>query len=518
VDVVARGCLEAGLRTSQGTPVYFDYLPQIEINALVGDRPDFVPLIPPGARVQGGETYVDKADADFAINSGASELIFYLIKEDFASPRKATVTLSEKPTEQHKIDIMVEQSPGQGYARVRIVSETYLPFKLQPLQLDWRQMDVINADRETLLEQLDSHSHHAYPDAGAIPGHAIHWHPRHRAGDLCAMLRAYLARDLFRQRQVDPEALEALSRLRERVARPCSPAYEAVKLGLHVDEGESRRCLDSHGKMPPSLPSLSIPAEADVLVDQATEKAATEFNTLVETFGDTVDGVQLGHLVGLATWCFWRCPDRFVDQLLDVYEGKRPLPINPVLLVEGLGRAVHWPDHVDRFILLIDRRLRDESKLRHAEYAALGRVLGGVDAAADRVPLASARRILQATCELVEEENNEKRVSAYKKKFKFALLMLAVLLRVRRRKPEFLTPGKSRAADTLVVLLDQAIARCMSFANRYEAEARRRSASSREAYNAAKRLRRNAEVADELRRFIHMEGQDPNIIIKIEAL
>lgn len=518
VDVVARGCLEAGIRRSRGIPGYFDYLPQIEINALVGDDPAFVPLIPPGARVPGGATYTDKAYGDFAINPGASELIFYLLKEDFANPRKATVTLSEKPTNRHKIDVVVEQSPGQGYARVRIISDTYLPFKLQPVELDWRRMEVVDADREALLAQLGSHSRHAYPDAGTIPGHAIHWHPRHRAGDLCAMLRAYLAADLVRDSRVIPEALEALSTLRERVSRPCSPAYEATKLGLEIEEAESRRCLSSHGELPPTLPGLSIPEEANSLVERAAEKAATEFDVLVQVFGKAVDGAQLNHAVGMATWCFWQCPDRLVDRLLDVYESSHPLPINQVLLVEGLGRTIRRLDHVDRFVSLVDQRLSDQGKLRHAEYAALGRILGGIDAAADCVPQASALRILQATCELVEEENNETRARAYKKKFKFALLMLAVLLRLRRREPEFLAPSKSRTADTLIALLDQAIARCNSFASRYEAEARRRSGNAKEAYNAARRLRRNAGVADELRRFIYMEGQDPNIIVKIEDL
>jgi hypothetical protein len=35
--LVARGCLAAAFRNQAGTPVYYDFLPQLEINALVND-------------------------------------------------------------------------------------------------------------------------------------------------------------------------------------------------------------------------------------------------------------------------------------------------------------------------------------------------------------------------------------------------------------------------------------------------------------------------------------------------
>ena len=104
-QAVARGCLEANERLRRGDPAYYDFLPQLEINALVNGAPDFVSLIPKGMKLKGDEVYRRRAPGRFAVGAGASVLTFYLIKEDFEHPRKGrsgTARKSRHPTRYYR--------------------------------------------------------------------------------------------------------------------------------------------------------------------------------------------------------------------------------------------------------------------------------------------------------------------------------------------------------------------------------------------------------------------------------
>lgn len=526
VGRVARGCLEAALRLDRGDPPYFDFLPQLEINAMVRDEPDFVPLIPADTRVQGGERYVGHAPANFEIGRGANALTFFLIKEDFARPRKAERELPETAGRAYPIAVTVEQWPGQGYAKVRIESDSYAPFRSRPLELDWSRMEVVEGDRDSILADLRANAGTAYPDRYIIPGHAIHWHPQIRFGDLAAQLQAYLDRDLFRGRGFDPDGLAALETVRRRAAWSPSVSHEAAHLDLPFDLKENRRFLNGDGSLPEPLPDLAVPpAGADILLDRALAKAANEFEALAERFGGEADSTVAGHLVGFATWCGWRCPNRLVRRLLEIYEdGSRTrcrLPdVNATLLAGGLGRAVHGEAEIRQFLRLVDGRLREEGWLREYEYAALGRVLGGCEDAADLLDPPVAGRLLQEACRLLDIENKAPNDRAYKRKFKYALLMLAVLLRHRRRNPHFLEPEGSRAFKELSNLLGLANKRMPKLAEQYSKQARRtrRPEQSQKFLQFARRLTRLEKIKNELEYFLVGKGRDPNIIRKLEEV
>lgn len=522
VDLVARGCLHAGQRMDGGHPPYFDFLPQLEINALVGDTPAFVPLIPSGTRLRGGEPYVGRADATFEIGAGATSLTFYLLKEDFRKPRKAEEPLPEAADRPHRIDVTVEQWPGQGFARVRIASDSFAPLRARPIDLDWSRMTIVDGDRETILHDLASQRRIAYPDLRVIPGHAVHWHPEHPRGDICAQLRAYVDRDLFRGDSIAAEAVAALQCLRERADKSSFVESDARHLGLTDAIRESRRFINSDGRLPEQLMDLAVPPQgAEELLDRALGKAADEFDMLVQRFGADADRAVAAHLIGFATWCYWRCPKRIIGHLLDIYADTIPVKVHPILLVEGLGRTVHENADVGRFLRLVDDRLQREGSLRNMEYAALGRVLGGCPGAAELLEPAAAHRFLQETCRLIEAENDKNRTNAYKRKFKFAMLMLAVLLRHRCRNPNFLDPGNSRAATVLLKLLGMAEQRMTRFAAEFTAQAKRvrgKQTQAQQYANARQRLVRTAGIVCELVRFINLEGRDPNIIRKIEDM
>ena len=89
--LVARGCVVFSVRRAQRRKKYFDYLPQIRLAVRRGDEPTFVKLVPPDARVEGGELYEHTRELDLSIPAGAPELKFYVLREGNVAPRFATV-------------------------------------------------------------------------------------------------------------------------------------------------------------------------------------------------------------------------------------------------------------------------------------------------------------------------------------------------------------------------------------------------------------------------------------------
>ena len=279
--LVAKGCLIAALRAQMGLPVYYDFLPQLEINALVADTPRFVELIPKGTRLMGGTPYKGDAPGEFAIGRGATRLTFYLFKEDFQKGRKAEIDLPEEAQSQHRIRVSVEQSPGQGFAKVRIDSATFDVISRQPLELDWARMEVVDETREQILEALTGESGLTYPDTHTTLGHPLHWHPNHRAGDLIDQLQTYIDLPLLQRGKIDEGGQKALKILRNRFSRPENPSYIAPRMGLDCDDRGSFRALDSDGSLPAMRGGIFVPIEADRLLDGALAKAGEEFDQVV---------------------------------------------------------------------------------------------------------------------------------------------------------------------------------------------------------------------------------------------
>lgn len=517
--LVAKGCLEAALRAHAGAPVYYDFLPQLEIYARVADELRFVELIPKNTRLLGGKAYKGDAPGDFVIDKGATRLTFYLFKEDFSKGRKAEDDLPEKTTSQHRIRVSVEQVPGQGFARVRIESDTFEALRRKPLELDWSRMEIVEQSREEILAAPVERSGLAYPDTVSIKGHPLHWHSGHRAGNLLDQLQTYVDLPLLRGNAVEGTAHAALKVLRERFRRPENPAFVARKMGVLCNDQGSFRALDSDGKLPSSSGDLAVPYEAERLLDTALAKVGQEFDRLIARKSAPAVSTLVGDIAGFATWCFWRCPPSITDFLLEFYEGSRIFPIHHILRREGVGRIVHQPEHLDRYFAVVDAKLGADGLLAAAEFSALGRVLGGCPDATERLRKVTVDRIVQQTISELSKQNDLPRGDAYKRKFKAALLMLAPLLRYRRTLPSFLDPEESNAAQTLLEILKEAETKNRRFMEEEERSAKRTVGARRVSHlAAAKRFGINSEILRELIRFIYGKGSDPNIIRRIDDM
>ncbi len=519
--LVAQGCLVAARRERVGVPVYYDFLPQLEINALVAGEPRFVELIPKKTRLAGGSTYKGDAPGEFAISKGASRLTFYLFKEDFPRGRKAEVDLPQEAPSIHRINVSVEQSPGQGFAVVRIGSPTFEALSRQPLKLDWSQMELVEETKAEILEALAGERGLAYPERDIAPGHPILWQPNHRDGDLIARMQTYLESPLILNGSINPTGRRTLQELRHRFSRPDNPAFIARRMRLVCTDRGSFRALDSNGDLPSPRGNLSVPAEADGLLDGALVKADRELNQVLSEASLSAGQVQglVSDLIGFASWCFWRCPPSIGSFLLDVYSEERAFYIHNILLREGVGRIVHTVPQLERYFSAIGEKLAGDGQLTAAEFSAIGRVLSSVDQAAERLPSRTADRILQETFDQIATENRSPRSAAYKRRFKSALRMLAALLRHRRVRPNFLDPGGSAAASALLTALHEAENRNQTFQAAAEGAASRSHGNARNSYlAAARRFSTNTNILNELIDLINREGSDPNIIRKIEEI
>lgn len=518
-DGVARGCLAAAQRSRIGKPVYYDFLPQLQINALVGDDPQFVELIPRNQRLRGGDVYRREAPGDFAISKGARRLIFYLFKEGFAKGRKAEADLPEEALEGHRIRVTVEQRPGQGFAQVRIGSDSFEALRRRPVQLDWARMEIVDEAPEEILRILKGEIGLRYPDSVTTPGHAIHWHPNHPQGSLLKQLEAYCHLPLLREGRIDAKAHEALQRIRERFSRPATPFFLAKRMRVPCRDRGSFRALNSDGSLPSATAFLSVPDAANATLDAALKKAAHELERLAARTDTHEHQGLMGDLVGFASWCFHRCPDLIVDVLADGYEGRAGVPIQHILLREGIGRVVHRPEQMQRYFAAVDARLAKVASLTSAEFSALGRVLGGCENASDLLSPHTADQILRETLDQLTSENHKDIGTAYKKKFKFALLMLAALLRCRRGRPAFLDPDSSPSASRLLQVLNHASERMARFRDTKQRHAVSSQGSTRQKHTAtALRIENNLAIVSELVDLINKKGRDPNIIRKISDM
>jgi hypothetical protein len=522
-DSVAQGCLEAALRIDRGEAAYYDFLPQLEINAEVRGEPAFVPLVPRRARLQGGTIYRGRAPEDYVLTAGTQNLTFYLIKESSLGdgseerPRRARATLSEAADREHRIAIEVEQQPGQGRARIRIGSDSFAPLRTTPVDLDWSTMDMEERSRAKILESLRGL---AYPDVAETPGHALLWHPDHPDGDLAGLLDRYAHRPLVHGDRVDPEIHADLKALRERLSRNAQPARLGARMGLSLTDADGRRPIGSEGTLPQAAAGSPMPLDAAERLERALAKAATDLDAVLGSPRLAGQGKLIGDIVATATWCFRRCPESITARLLDTYgargttadlgdaapprltRGSLPSAINAILLVHAIGRTARRPEHIRRFLHLLDRRLHRKGSLTNGDYEALGRLLGGEATAADELSDRMAGNLVDAATEHIQAENalaarRTTKTRAYKRKFRAALWLIAVVLRRRRADRHFLDPAGS-PAQRLLRQLEQAAGHLAN--------------ATFQAMLGPRRAGKLAEVVDEIERYVHRRGRNAELL------
>lgn len=517
-STVALGCMEAARRHKRGQQIYFDYLPQLRINAMVGNEPKFVDLIREGERCRGGEPFRADAPGEYVIDQGANRLTFWMFKEN--KVRKAEQELPVKANSRHALTVSVKQTPGQGFAEVQISSSDFETLRRSPIILDWASMEETNRSETEILSELknQAQNEHSWPDTDVKPGHPLLWLENHPRGCLVEQLTEYCVTPLMQDYGVDETVLERLKTLRDRFGIPDTPYKTGPKMNLYIKERGRFRVLDSNGELPQSMRNLVIPRHAEQELDKALSKCENDFEDLYHHYDEHIPQDILGYMFGFTSWCFWRCPSRIADVFLDVYEGVSSFNIQSTLLRQGVARVISSQHQIKRYFGSLEKRLDNPGRLTEAEYAGLARLLGTSEKAAVILGATLADRIRDETVHEIADQNILDIGSAYKRRFKSALLMLAVLLRHRESRSNFLDPSAGEVKQ-LLFELDMAKSRNRIFSKKNRQNANRARGKNRMKYiSAANRFDSNAKIIIELVEYIHFKGRDPNIIRRIDML
>ena len=506
---VALGCLEAAERERDGRSIYFDVLPQLKINAVENDIPQFVNLIEPGARCRGGNTFRGYAPGNFVIQKGATRPEFWLFKEALdgvPQGRQADVTFSVPVDRQCSLTVSVEQTPGQGSAVVRIASPHLEEMGQPPIVLNWNDMKPVEESKDEILKTLRNRSPGGshYPNTYVKQGHVALWAARRRTASLVRELEIYCDLPLVQRRgDVNGDAWAQLKRLRSRFSKPAPVGFLFRKLKEKSNAFGRFHALNADGTLPPPADGFDFPVEAGDVFDRALSKCAQDFIALKERFGDDTAPELLGDMVGFASWCFWKCPEEITGFLLKTYEDAQFRGISHVLIRQGVARVIHKTEHIQRYFFAFENALLEEERIVSDDYAGLARVLGTVEHAASILMPDLADHICDMTVEAIDKENRKGNVHAYKRGFKYAMLMLAGLLRHRERQPTFLNPGK-RITNRLLARLGSAEERSEKLIELIPED--------------TNRLEEVKKIIAEIKKHMQLEGGDPNIIVYIDSI
>jgi hypothetical protein len=422
-DIAARGALCAARRMEHGVPHYLDRLDQISLIVMRGDQPVFEDLIPTNAIVPGNREYVSKPITSMLWTAGMTEAKFYIRKGPLEI--RHWVTLPQiAPNRNEALEIQLRQMPAQGWASLSVTAADWEPLRRAPLMLDWNSL---NPDPRTEAEILASLER----PRPAVPQRV------HYAASMAlwegSLRRQGLRRALDQFRAGDPKGLAALA----------AAAAASFRLPARLTDG-------ALGPFYPVGTDGELPEELDAATRQ-------RFFHVVERVGDNLlstirrpaGALENNDALRFLTWIFAACPPAVQAAVVAAFEAVLRGNSHPLLgprgattvVVHGLGRVVTERDVVRRLISLMSGRLDDRRILAPlasllSRPLATPKVLATLDVEAIATGL---RGVLQ----------RQARAGSLGTEYKYVLMIVAGLLRVREEDPWALTKDRSAAATGL---------------------------------------------------------------------
>jgi hypothetical protein len=419
-DTAARGALFAARRMERGIPHYLDRLDQISLIVMRGDQPVFEDLIPTNAIVPGNREYVSKPIMSMLWTAGMAEVHFYIRKgpreiRHWVTPPQAT------PDRNEGLEIQLRQMPAQGWAKLSVTAAQWEPLRRAPILLDWSTLDVDPRTESEILASLER-PRPAVPQRVHYAAHIGLWDGSLRKPGLRRAL------EQFRPGKADAVATLAVAvaaSFRRSASHPEGPLGPFYPVGT---DGE-------------------LPEELDTETRQ-------RFFHVVERIGEdllsalkpSADALENNDALRFLTWIFAACPHRVQAAVVAAFEAVLRGSWHPLLrprramtvVVHGLGRVTTDRDVIRRLISLMSGRLADKRLLAPlasllSRPLATPKVLAALDVEAIAVGL---RGVL----------HRQARADALGIDYKYALMVVAGLLRVREEDPWALTKDRSAAA------------------------------------------------------------------------
>jgi hypothetical protein len=499
----AYGAAEYAARIQLGAPTFYDYLPQIEINAKAeDDDPTFIPLFPKAGRVKGNQTLERRLPDKFYFPSGSSKLHFYLSKEGEQHVRTSTVNLSEPVSEDTPITLIVEQRPVSGHARIEITATKSLDQRANRIVLDWREMEDTSKSKSEIILRLKKESPRSFPNWAPTEGHWAVW----KHFDAINILREYC--------EVEPSTVrkdfrDVVEKVKILLGRRLNPAR-----GHIYDRRTDRqmRMFGSGGEIPETWDVGDKAFARDRAIDawkQFCEKINRDlvyFSARTRSSDEAAKFIRT--LCSASAWAYASAPSEVVEYLRSATVGRVTLG----RLIEGIGRTFHSDTDIQSAFTLI-QNLLEERKSADRPWAGVNNILRAVISllqfrkeAPKILTLAQAELIAECAGFVLKTEIESQK--AYQQKVLTAVMATLLILRYRVVKQEFLAPP------------DEGEAPANNFARIQAALelAKRRINNGHQALRALKELEGQPGAIEQALLFLNRSGGNPDIIGVLDAL
>lgn len=426
-DPVAKGAAIYAWRLSQNLPTYYDFLPQLEINATSDGKPDFIPLIPKQAKIGGGESYKHDVTQPFFIPPGVPHLEFYIYKEG-DQVRKNVTELRDPPKRETPVQLVVRQTPGQGHAKVEIHPNIPGIFGPRTLTLNWERLDATYKTKTAILKELSTAAGVFYPDHTPVLTHEKVWGQRSTVD----LLVEYLTTPHLGSTKNHEGFCKKLRSVLGSKKRGAS-------LGLKTSRHDIFSVVSSNGETPNNKvhfrnwkTNFTYNGPARDLLSLVLAKIGSEFsyyNNPKQSFFDKEQRLQLLFLA--ATWCYSACPSNVVEYLLNHLERDF---VKTGIQAEAASRCVFHDNEITRFFLAAEKHC--DAPIYNQKWAkAITQVLQFREQSPRLLSETQALKFTLMALGIIVSETEQKN---FRIKFLWGVLLLMLLFRYRMKNSDFL--------------------------------------------------------------------------------
>lgn len=421
-DAVARGAFLVALRLRQGLPPWFDYLPDIATIVQSFEDVQSLSLVESHDVAEAGKLWRSAKPVPLVWQAKSNRIEVWLKKEDDPTPRFSPAVVSTAPTKSEDVQLVLEQEPAQGRARLRIISASWPELRDRPAVVDWDagKPDEAGRDWDTIIADFKVRPP-VVPERVVLPAHKELWYPEQGVG-LSRALELFDGHDY-------------------------APIYQALSVRRqvffdrpgHPEQKRQFYAISSDGDRPDGV------SDADWLrLNDILRQAEANF---------VAGNVKNNYTLGVLSWCFRLCPKSIAPVVAKVLKNRGGKPAFPgwqTMYPQALGRIAN---DTDSFRNTIEYLNAQDVPWNKNQQACAGFLLSRNDDIFLVLDQATIDRWSHATVMSLQEGLKD----GFSLRHQYLPILIAGLLRWRKREPKAFTEGHDPGASTIIKLLEATV-------------------------------------------------------------
>ena len=423
-SAVAFGAFRVAERLKKGLPPWFDYLPNVETIVQSDEEVKSLSLVEQGEVAEAGKVWRSRQPVKLHWQANSPSIEVWLKKEDDPKPRSSPATVQNAPDHNQEVHLFLEQQPAQGRAKLRITADKWPMLRDRPAVVDWDkgEPDLYGRDWETIISDFKVRSP-VIPERVILPAHRNLWYPDEGEG-LAEALRA------FDGKNYTPVYRALMARRQVYFDQPNHPLHKRIFYAVDSDGGRAPGVEDKDWDRLLEVISL---AEADF----------------------TRGRVRDNHALGVLSWCFRLCPKSVWEIVIRVLmnEGGHPSFMGwRTMYPQALGRIAAGEEVFRAAIEYLNCLKLPWTK---DQQACAGFLLSRNDEIFDLLD----RETIDRWSEAAEDSLKTGFRNGFSQNQYYVPILIAGLLRWRRREPHALTPEHDSKAKIFEELLSETLRR-----------------------------------------------------------